>query len=327
LKILYIIGNGFDLNLGLKSSYKDFYDHYKLIDSPNSDVKNLKRNLSDNDKNWSDLELALGQYTEQLRSLEQFDSVFEDLLENLALYLKTQENSFDTARVNQKQFFENLAKPENFLAAADKTEILDFKTRFANSQWSIDMVTFNYTTVIEKIIGQSKNKIGHHLNGNLDVSLSAVEHIHGYVDNQMVLGVNDLSQLKNNDFHTNQDVLEAIIKEKCNKAHGHTIDSQFKKKIQKADLICLFGSSIGDTDNIWWELIGQRLKTEVRVIIFTKGEEVAQLIGYKKRRIERKMRDYFLKKSQLTPEDQDKFGQKIYVALNSMMFKNMVEKS
>ena len=28
MKVVYLIGNGFDLNLGLKTSYSDFYTYY-----------------------------------------------------------------------------------------------------------------------------------------------------------------------------------------------------------------------------------------------------------------------------------------------------------
>ena len=35
MNIVHIIGNGFDLNLDLKTSYKDFYDYYIKINSKN----------------------------------------------------------------------------------------------------------------------------------------------------------------------------------------------------------------------------------------------------------------------------------------------------
>lgn len=39
MKILYIIGNGFDLNLQLKTSYKDFYDYYKSTESSTDSIR------------------------------------------------------------------------------------------------------------------------------------------------------------------------------------------------------------------------------------------------------------------------------------------------
>ena len=42
MKILYIIGNGFDLNIGLKTSYTNFYDYYNSLTSTKEKVKFLK---------------------------------------------------------------------------------------------------------------------------------------------------------------------------------------------------------------------------------------------------------------------------------------------
>jgi hypothetical protein len=327
VRILYVIGNGFDLNLGLKTSYKDFYDYYQSIPSPNNKVDNLKKNISNNYKNWSDLELALGNYTQELKTLEEFDSVFEDIGENLAKYLERQEKDFNPKLVSQNKFFQNLVRPEDFLPVADRNRILTYKERFTNVNWSVDIFTFNYTTIIEKVIGSESIKVAFHPNATLHVRVNQVEHIHGYADARMVLGVNDLSQLKNIDFHNNDDVLEAIIKERCNKAHRHTIDNQFKEKILVADLICIFGSSIGDTDNVWWEQIGQRLKKEIPIIIFTKAEEVVpRRIAHKNNRTERKMRQYFFSKTKLTADEQLKVRENIYVAIDSLMFRNIAEK-
>ena len=328
MNILYILGNGFDLNLGLKTSYKDFYDYYKSIESSKKNVNDLKKNISNNYKNWSDLELALGKYTEELKTLDDFDEVFEDILNQLAEYLKKEESKFNSNKVNKEKFFENLVKPEDFLPLADKNKIKIFKNKFQSHNWNIDIVTFNYTTIIEKIIDQNKNiKIGHHPNYLLNVTLREIEHIHGYLDERMVLGVNDISQLKNKEFQKNQDVIEAIVKDKCNKAIRHTIDDLFKTKIEQADFICIFGASIGDTDNMWWELLGEKLKSKpTPLIIFTKGEEViSPRIGYKNNRTERNMRNYFLKKTRLSDEEIDKISGDIYVALDSTMFKELIK--
>lgn len=60
MNVTYILGNGFDLNLGLKTSYYDFYDYYKNIPSPNEDIENLKEDIKSNINQWSDLEHRIG---------------------------------------------------------------------------------------------------------------------------------------------------------------------------------------------------------------------------------------------------------------------------
>jgi len=329
MNILHIIGNGFDLNLGLKTSYKNFYDYYKSIKSSSENIQKLKTNISDNYKNWSDLELALGQYTENFKSTNDFDEVFEDIGEKLAEYLKKEESSFNNKKINQEKFFENLVKPELFLSTSDQIKINNYKSGYSNNHWFVDIVTFNYTTIIEKLIKKNKNiTIGHHIKNDASVTFRNLEHIHGYVDNRMVLGVNDISQIKNKEFHKNIDVLEAIVKEKCNIAYGHTIDNLFKNKILDADLICLFGISIGDTDNIWWKIIGDKLKSRnIPIIIFTKGKEsISERIGYKNNREKRKVQNKFLKKTKLSKEEIEKVKTNIFVATDTLMFKEIIMK-
>lgn len=327
MQILYIIGNGFDLNIGLKTSYKYFFDYYKSKESPNKNVEKLKKNISENFNSWSDLELALGGYTNELKTLEEFDQVFEDIGENLAEYLKLEEDKFEESEIDRERFFKYLVRPEDELRQIDKNRITEYKRKFLNHHWGLDIFTFNYTTVLEKIIGEGKKniKIGNHLNNKADVTLRGIEHIHGFTDDRMVLGVNDKSQIKNKAFKENQDVLEAMVKSECNLAYGHTIDELFKKKIRAASMICVFGSSIGDTDNMWWKLIGQRLNDNIPLLIFTKGEEViSRRIGYKNNRTKRKMRDYFLDKTHLSEGVRKRIENNVYVGLDTSMFKEII---
>ena len=39
MNIVHIIGNGFDLNLDLKTSYRHFYEYYKNQESKNENIK------------------------------------------------------------------------------------------------------------------------------------------------------------------------------------------------------------------------------------------------------------------------------------------------
>lgn len=55
MNILFIIGNGFDLNLNMKTAYSDFYSHYIKQESPSPVVKIMKEDISQSFQNWSDL--------------------------------------------------------------------------------------------------------------------------------------------------------------------------------------------------------------------------------------------------------------------------------
>lgn len=61
MNITFLLGNGFDIGLGLKTGYENFYDAYseiqskdnKNINSFNTMLKN--RNLDDNVKLWQNI--------------------------------------------------------------------------------------------------------------------------------------------------------------------------------------------------------------------------------------------------------------------------------
>lgn len=327
MEILYIIGNGFDLKLDLKTSYNDFYQYYKTVEVDNLNVQKLKDNISQTYESWADLELALGNYTQHLEKIEELDDILLDIGEKLSRYLHLEEGKLENYEINKRKFFDYLCFPENLFLPADKENLLGIKSKWKNHQWNLNIYTFNYTKVIEKIFGDNQiNVLLAHRDNHIPIQLGEIQHIHGYLDNNMVIGVNDISQIKNESFHNSRDVLESIVKGECNRANRSNIDRQLTNKINAANLICIFGSSIGETDNKWWGLIGERLKSECHLIIFTKGAEIPPRIRHMQARAERTIRDSFLSKTNLTEKEMETVEGKIFIGLNSGMFDGIMHK-
>ena len=323
MKILYIIGNGFDINLGLKTRYSDFYEYYKKLESKSPIVKTLKDNIGKNFKNWSDLEQAIGVYTENFSTVDEFIEVYEDIGDNLGDYLKEQENRFDFSKIDIEKLSEYLAFPEKSLLKADKEIVEEYKNKWNSEHWDVNIITLNYTNSLEQILGSEYTSLILGVHHNSKIILRGLEHIHGYCDDRMIMGVNDVSQIKNQSFHNNQDILDALIKPNCNKVNKTTIDNLCNSQITKANVICIFGSSIGDTDNYWWYAIGEQLKKGIYLLIFTRGEEISKRWSYKKAKSEREMRDYFLNKTNLNDEEKASFRDNIFVGVNTEMFGNI----
>lgn len=326
MQILYIIGNGFDLNLDLETSYNHFYQYYKTVESDNVNVQKLKENISKTYESWSDLELELGNYTQHLGKIEEFDQISFDIGEELSKYLHLEEKKLENYEFDQQKFFDYLCFPEKLFLPADKEKLIELKQKWKNHHWNLNIYTLNYTTVIEKIFGDNqKNVLLANHSSNITIKLGEIKHIHGYLDNDMVIGVNDKSQIKNESFHDNQDILESIVKSDCNRANRNNIDRQFTNKINSANLICIFGSSIGDTDNKWWELIGERLKSDCHLIIFSKGAEIPPRIRHMQARAERTIRNSFLNKTKLSEKEMESAEEKIFIGLNTGMFDGIMK--
>ena len=321
MNILYFIGNGFDINVGLKTRYSDFYEYYKSIDSKNELVANLKKNIAENIVNWSDLELAFGKYTANLNTLEDFDEVYDDIVDHLGDYLEKEEQKFNISNIDLKKFLSHLCTPEMHLAPGDIEEINEYRRGQGQTQSNINIITFNYTRTIERVLENQgmSTAIGTQTNG-FPIVLKSIQHIHGYTDARTILGVNDISQVSQENFHTNREILDALIKPSCNHSQRHNVDKTCEKHVSKADFIYIFGSSLGDTDNHWWNLIGQQLRRGIKLIIFSKGEEIKGRFGHKPIRTQRKIKKHFLDRTDLTEDEKQDFENNIYVGVNTGMF-------
>lgn len=320
MNILFLIGNGFDLNLGLNTKYKDFNKYYTSIKSDNDVVNKLKDVIDDNIENWSDMELELGEYTKYLKSEEEFIIVYEDICDRLADYLQEEEAKFDFKNINAKKLNSYFSYPSRSLPPADRNIANNYINTLNGSQWNIDIVTFNYTRSLEKLLDYSGATMNLGTYKGKPIVLQKIEHIHGYLNDRMVLGVNDISQISNSNFHKNENVLMDLIKNNCNQAQKHLTDSWSKIKISNANLICIFGSSIGDSDNMWWELIGERLKDDCFLLIFEKGEVISPRRPQRKLRLEIEKKNYFLGKTKLNNEEKNKVADKIIVGINTDLF-------
>ena len=60
MKITFLIGNGFDLGVGLKTRYSDFVPYYLSLPDNDPDIIAFKSIIESDKETWADAELALG---------------------------------------------------------------------------------------------------------------------------------------------------------------------------------------------------------------------------------------------------------------------------
>ncbi|MFR9543874.1 MAG: AbiH family protein [Rikenellaceae bacterium] len=150
-----------------------------------------------------------------------------------------------------------------------------------------------------------------------------MRHIHGYYDKDMVLGVNDISQIANDELKKEFQITDALVKPRCNQVTKHLVDNTCKRVIANSHLIFIFGSSIGASDKLWWDEIGKKLSSDpnTRLVIFYKDQEIPKRNrGYKLGAIERTVRANFLLMTNLAPEVIKKAENRIFVVHNAGIF-------
>ena len=268
MRTVFIIGNGFDINLGLPTRYQDFYDFYLKQPSSSDQISSLKKHLERERYNtWADLELGLGEYTKNLTTEDDVEIILHDLSDYLKAYLLEVSKSFSPLSSFAEQFFRDLAKPYRALPGGMSRVVASYCAK-KGLPVNIDVVSFNYTDVFEKLI-----RVGHanaHLPMRIgeNVTLSSIRHIHMSVhDLDIILGVNDEAQVKNDLLKTDR-VKMLMVKPYINNQLETLIDEECLALINEADLICLFGVSLGETDAMWWEAIGNHIKTTDAVLLY-----------------------------------------------------------
>ena len=107
MNILFLVGNGLDLQYGLKTRYRDFYDYQipKYKEKKDENYKNYIYEAIKKDKynqycNWSDLELDIGKISSEyaIFNKNKWGKFVEDFVEvgkNLYDYLKEQDENFN----------------------------------------------------------------------------------------------------------------------------------------------------------------------------------------------------------------------------------------
>ena len=240
-----IIGNGFDLNLGLPTSYSHFIKSEYFIHLLSSNK--LCRYLADTYErcNWVDIEASLKEYAEKTESPKMFFSDYTALKKSLIKYM----DSLSYSSIDEESVAYNFIGDCCYecFRPADKNHIT--------------ILNFNYTKSVSKVIDHIY-KIGTFANyiTNIPFEYWAV---HGSAkNNHIVLGVED----------------SADIPSSCNFIKK-TYDSEhlsFKAKILKCDELIVSGHSLGESDDsVFRPFFQKQLRSDAepkKVTIYYKGE-------------------------------------------------------
>lgn len=272
MNITFLIGNGFDLNLGLNTKYSDFMAFYRRRfkgDTPLID--NFKYDITQNLNFWSDAELAFGRYTQNFNEgeAENFCLCHEDFCIQLANYLLGQEQRINYKKM-QNHIIKNFSASLNTLLSGfreNQRQQIESSYKSIGGGYMYNFINFNYTSTLDsfiELINTSSSVLGirRFNNTNCSNGIGEVRHIHGTVLSDMVLGLNDISQISNPAIFQNVSpfYLNQIIKVETNTMNEENNDSKTHTLLQKSDLIVIFGMSIGATDKLWWERICTLMK-------------------------------------------------------------------
>ena len=279
MNLTYLIGNGFDIGLGLKTSYRDFLNCYLCDvlskgDSPS--VTAFKKIIRNDIDKWADAEEALGKIDYQEFGKEcdiglqgGATTAFNDICDKIKKYISSCEEKFPRVISDDisSRFRQALISIHTGLVDAD------VRSRFMSgvSRIDVNFINFNYTRTLSALIGNIPDVSSIDVDGNkVGANFHLPLHIHGRVsdlgDNgcndikEIVFGIGDGSQLTGLPYEGNMIQFEQVraIMEKQDKDMSKKSYSSIAKAISvlmQSDYIVLFGASIGITDCFWWNAI------------------------------------------------------------------------
>ena len=256
--VTFLIGNGFDLNLGMKTRYTDMYDSYIKSKAKSTVIDKFKKDLQKEEhnhyQNWSDFEMGMARYAKNFDDENEFIECIRDFKAHMVNWLKDEENILLEdlwSKIGYNEARESILNFYNGCTPNNQYSIL--KVMFVSGVCNFNFITFNYTTILDEILFE--------ISGTFDAAGKSkysikdnIIHIHGDLYNDVVLGVDDINQVKSG-FNVTRKTDMAFIKPAFNDAFDQRRVENAKKLITENSVICAYGLSLGESDNTWSKIL------------------------------------------------------------------------
>lgn len=235
---LLVIGNGFDLSLGLNTSYQNFinseqfrpllmtnyfaqylktkFDIKRWVDIENEIPQYLSGNFIDSNKDLNNLVIEQGRNSKIAKHkecLENFKADYKQVKNHLVTYLKTLP-------------FENIDRNNN---------VIDFISKIGSLN-NLFVLNFNYTDTFERIVDLMYPEKNVKTN---------ILHIHGTLDEGIVFGVQD--KVENN--YPSVSAYNYVYKSSSPYLKSYGINNY----LEKCSHIIFLGYSLGVTDESYFK--------------------------------------------------------------------------
>lgn len=245
-KSIVIIGNGFDLNCGLKTRYKNVYDSYLLTPSKNSTIKKFKADISSSYGKWSDFEIGMAKYAETFDSENGFIECLDDFSSFMHLYLKNIQSSYhdnweklkthDFVKSSFVNSINNLGK--GLSHNIDSIFVPNVDHNISN----IGFISLNYTDIFDSLLDNAFSTYFYH----------DPIHVHGLLGDDPILGMDRDEQLSISFVITDR-LRRHFIKPFFNSEYDNKRIERAYSIIDQANYVFVYGASFGDSDLSWRE--------------------------------------------------------------------------
>ena len=277
MNITYMIGNGFDIALGLKTRYSDFMEYYHDLDKTNSPVLARFQDLiwKKHCDLWSCAEEAFGKEDwsgfDSVNTVKTFRECLLDFQREFESYLTNQWKRFalpdgDKGVDVARQFLDRMLHVERFMGGRFARE---FRQSVLQSGIRLRIIVFNYTDILEQIWAempkrQDDNNIRTfdivYDNRKMSIDIDRPCFVHGLLSRSKYLfGVDNTDQISDKVIKAECERVGTLIKPYMDVDSGLGYDETAKSLIDSSAMIVTFGLSFGMSDRVWWERLFQHV--------------------------------------------------------------------
>lgn len=230
---LLIVGNGFDLSMGFKTSYGDFMKSSYFPHEETSSLCSYLHNQYEENMGWIDIENELSKYSQLLSRFELTPKTGK-----IELGAESFREEYEELKTSQKFYLQEETK-----RAFGPSPETPAKRVIDQLPAGSKIISFNYTSIIERMTRDWFCALK-----------SNLLHIHGSLapNDDIVFGVEDSAKLPK----------EHVF---LYKAHSrHLKVQEFSDWLNSAERIIFYGYSLGDTDHQYFEKFFRKLCSDDR---------------------------------------------------------------
>ena len=267
MNITFMIGNGFDIGLGLATSFKEFFPiYYAKSLKKDASIRQLSENISDNEDAWSYFEKQLGEYTVKFDSTtaSNFHSQLADFTKEFIEYLRAQEKrlSYSDTQLISKTLITALTGfyKGDILPTASAACFEKIFLNASGDEHRYNFISFNYTSALEhcletlkdKVVTIRKSKSGTETKTD---KIGSIVNVHGTEGSFPIMGVNDKTQIANKQLAETLSFSDRLVKPQINQRIRMNYAEQAASVLSSSKIICIYGMSLGITDRDWWDRV------------------------------------------------------------------------
>lgn len=284
MNVAFVLGNGFDLQLGMETGYKSFLKWYVRQPTDDSDIAQFREYLKEEKSEWwSDAEIAMGQYLGNFSddNISIYFKNIRDFKLRLSEYLIYENEKYDLEGSQEviETFIDFLLKSAGDIML--RPTLLDLNELRKSNNTFIHFITFNYTDALDRIVMKIKEKdktletIQTNSSRVFTTKVGNIYHVHGTLDSSLIMGVDNQEQLNGTNISDFTKVTRTLIKPIVNDELGRDEHENATSMLYDCRYLFFYGLSFGSTDKTWWKLIKERLIKDgnMQVVVFTRSSD------------------------------------------------------